>query len=56
MEDMNEKELKDTVMREYVELMRIKNAVDKEKEIDYQLKVLKARLESLGIPVENLEQ
>ncbi|MCC8168104.1 MAG: hypothetical protein LIO37_02025 [Clostridiales bacterium] len=54
-QEMTEKELKDQTIREYVNLQRIKHAADKEKELDYQEKVLKARLQSLGIPTEDLE-
>ncbi|MCD8130144.1 MAG: hypothetical protein LUE16_02515 [Lachnospiraceae bacterium] len=53
--EMTEKELKDQTIREYVNLLRIKNAEDREKELAYQEKILKARLQSLGIPTEDLE-
>ncbi|MCD7739134.1 MAG: hypothetical protein LUH58_08880 [Lachnospiraceae bacterium] len=53
--EMTEKELKDQTIREYVNLQRIKNAEDREKELAYQEKILKARLQSLGIPTEDLE-
>jgi hypothetical protein len=36
-------------------LQRIKAADDREKEIQYQLKVTKAKLEALGIISENLD-
>lgn len=52
---MSEKVLVDQTIREYVNLQRIKNTDDKEKELEYQEKVLKARLSSMGIPTENLE-
>lgn len=52
---MDELELKDQAIREFVNLQRLKMAVDKEKEIEYQEKVLKARLQALGIPTEDLE-
>ncbi|MCC8068114.1 MAG: hypothetical protein LIO94_13600 [Clostridiales bacterium] len=57
MEDtgMTEKELKDQTIREYVNLQRLKNADDRDKELEYQEKILKARLQSLGVPTEDLE-
>lgn len=42
-------------MDKFIDLQRIKTAGDKEKEIDYQLKTTKAKLEALGIVTENLE-
>ncbi len=53
--EMTEKELKDQTIREYVNIQRIKHAEDKEKELEYQEKVLKARLQSLGVPTEDLD-
>ncbi len=53
--EMTEKELKDQTIREYVNIQRIKYASDKEKELEYQEKVLKARLQSLGVPTEDLD-
>ncbi len=53
--EMTEKELKDQTIREYVNIQRIKHAEDKEKELKYQEKVLKARLQSLGVPTEDLD-
>lgn len=54
-DEMNEKELKDQVIKEFVNLQRIKTAKDREEEIAYQEKVLKARMQSLGIATEDLE-
>lgn len=53
--EMTEKELKDQTIREYVNIQRIKHAADKDKELEYQEKVLKARLQSLGVPTEDLD-
>ena len=53
--DMTEKELKDQTIREYVNIQRIIHAENKEKELEYQEKVLKARLQSLGVPTEDLD-
>lgn len=52
---MNENELKDQVIKEFVNLQRIKAAPDKEQEIKYQENVLKVRMQSLGIPTDELE-
>lgn len=52
---MNEKEMINTLIDKYTDLQRIKKAVDSEKEIDYQIKILKAKLESFGIITTDLE-
>ena len=52
---MNEKELKDQVIKEFVNLQRVKSAQDRDAEIAYQERVLKARMQSLGISTEELE-
>lgn len=39
----------------YTSLQRIKKATDTEKELDYKLKVLKAKLESFGIVTTDLD-
>lgn len=52
---MNEKDLKDQVIAEFVNLQRIKSAQDKDAEIAYQENVLKVRMQSLGIPTDDLE-
>lgn len=52
---MSDKELVDSTIREYVNLQRIKAARDPKSEIAYQELVLKARLESFGIPTEKLD-
>ena len=52
---MNELELKEQAIQEFVNLQRLKAAPDKEKEIAYQERVLKARLQALGIHTEDLE-
>lgn len=52
---MTEKEHATSLMDKFIDLQRIKTAVDKDKEIDYQLKTTKAKLEALGIVTENLE-
>lgn len=52
---MNELELREQVIKEFVNLQRVKNATDREKEIAYQEKILRARLQAFGIPTEDLE-
>lgn len=54
-DEMNEKELKDMRLKEYSDLQRIKNAVDRDAEIAYQEKFLKAQLQSLGVHTEDLD-
>ncbi|NBI67682.1 hypothetical protein D1646_12905 [Pseudoflavonifractor sp. 60] len=55
MSGMNETELKDQVIKEFVNLQRIKTAPNKEAEIEYQETILKVRMQTLGIPTEDLE-
>lgn len=52
---MTEKEQAPSLMDKFIDLQRIKTAGDKDKEIDYQIKTTKAKLEALGIVTENLE-
>ena len=52
---MNEKELRDQVIKEFVNLQRVKNAADRDAEIAYQEKVLRVRMQSLEITTEDLE-
>ena len=53
--EMTEKEQATNLMDKFIDLQRIKTAENKDKEIDYQLKTTKAKLEALGIVTENLE-
>lgn len=39
----------------YTSLQRIKTAADTQKELDYQIRVLKAKLESFGIITSDLD-
>lgn len=50
-----EKEMISNLIDKYTDLQRIKNAADLEKEVDYQLKVTKAKLESFGIITSDLD-
>ena len=52
---MTEKGLADQTIREYVNIQRIKHAENKDEELEYQEKILKARLQSLGVSTEDLE-
>ena len=51
----NEKELLTALIDSYTNLQRIKCAPDKDKEIEYQLKALKAKLESFGVVTTDLD-
>ncbi len=52
--EMTEKEQAMILMDKFIDLQRIKAAEDREKEILYQLKTTKAKLEALGIVTEDL--
>ncbi len=55
-EGMTLDELKQVNIDYYVNLMRIKKAQNEtNEELDYQIKVAKAKLQSLGIPTEEFE-
>jgi len=54
-DEMNEKELKDQIITEFVNLQRVKSAADRDAEIAYQEKVLRVRMQSFGIATEDLE-
>lgn len=55
-EDMNEKEMLSNLIDKFTDLQRIKKAEKGEnEELNYQLKVTKAKLESFGIITEDLE-
>lgn len=51
----SEKEMINNLIDSYTSLQRIKNAADTEKELNYQLKILRAKLESFGIITTDLE-
>lgn len=54
--DMNEKEMVNNLIDKYADLQRIKKAEKAvNEELEYQLKVTKAKLESFGIIIEDLE-
>ena len=51
---MTEKEQATNMIDVYTDLLRIKQAADKEKEVNNQLRKAKAMLEALGVVVEDL--
>lgn len=53
-EVMTDKEQATNMIDVYTDLLRIKQAADKEKEINNQLRKAKAKLEALGVVVEEL--
>lgn len=54
--DMNEKEMINVLIDKFTDLQRIKKAESGEnEELNYQIKVTKAKLESFGIITEDLE-
>ena len=50
-----EKEMINNLIDKFTDLQRISKSSDLEKELNYQLKITKAKLESFGIPTEDLE-
>ena len=54
-EVMTKEELVATEITRYMDLLRVKQAADKEKELDNQLRESRAKLESFGVTIENLK-
>ena len=52
---MTEKEKIIMLIDSYANLQRIKSASDKDKEVDYQIKAVKAKLEAFGVVTEDLD-
>lgn len=52
---MNEKELPTILIDQYADLQRILTSDDAKKETEYQLKLVKAKLESMGIVTTELD-
>jgi len=52
---MTEKEQMTMLIDNYTNLQRIRSAADKDKEVDYQIKATKAKLEALGVVTEELD-
>ena len=55
MVDMNEKEMIDKLIDKYTDLQRIEKSDNQQKEVQYQLRVTRAKLESFGIITSDLE-
>lgn len=56
MEEMTKEEMINVLIDKYADLMRIKKAEEAEnEELEYQLKVAKAKLEVFGVVTETLE-
>ncbi len=53
--EMTEKEQATALIEEYSKLQRILKSQDRDGELNYQLKITKAKLEALGIVTEYLE-
>lgn len=51
----SDKEKRDALIDEYTRLQRIKAAPDRDQEIDYQLAIVKAKLEGYGAISEDLD-
>lgn len=51
----SDKEMINNLIDNYTSLQRIKKADDVQKELEYQLKILKAKLESFGIITSDLD-
>lgn len=51
----NDKEIINNLIDTYSNLQRIKNSDDAEKELDYQITLVKAKLESFGIVTSELD-
>ena len=52
---MTDREQLTMLINNYTDLQRIKAATDKEKEIEYQIKAVKAKLEAFGVVTEDLD-
>jgi hypothetical protein len=53
--EMTEKEQIAILIDQFVDLQRIKAAADKDKEVEYQIKTTKVKLEAMGIVTEDLK-
>ena len=54
MEGMTEKELANFLLDKLSDLERVEHAADRDEEIAYQKKFLLAKLQSLGVPTEDI--
>ena len=53
--EVSDKEQMTMLIDIYVSLQRIKTAPDRDKEIEYQIKAVKAKLEAFGVVTEDLD-
>lgn len=53
--EMSDKELATTLIDEYMNLQRILTSSDRDFEINYQIKGIKSKLESMGIVTTDLD-
>ena len=49
MENVNDKELLNVLIDNYVQLQAIKNSSNTEKALEYQIKVLEGKLQTMGV-------
>lgn len=52
---VTDSELREKLIQQFTDLHRIKIAADMAREVDYQIKSVKAKLEAIGVATENLE-
>ena len=52
--EMTEKEQIANFIDLFTDLQRIKNAEDKDKELDYQIRIVLAKLHAMGVPTDDL--
>ena len=53
---MTDKEQATILIDVYMDMMRVKRAEDRDKELDEQIRKTKVKLETLGVAVENLTE
>ena len=53
---MTDKEQATMLIDVYMDMMRVKRADDKDKELDEQIRKTKVKLETLGVAVDNLTE
>lgn len=54
-DDLNRDEMLTYLIDRYADLQRMKNAANLEVELDYQIQIVKAKLEACGIVTEKLD-
>ena len=53
---MTDKEQATMLIDVYMDMLRVKRAADRDKELDEQIRKTKVKLETLGVAVENLTE